>query len=275
MRQDILALASAGAFGLLLGSAVSASAQSPGTATIEVPCISPGGSQTVTVGEAAGTFVVVELQGGGTASGVTNAQGTFTDSFTVSSTARGPVNVAVAAFTSQGLALGSSFFTVVGANTPCPSPSAGTVTFNVDLVDETQASAAVKKTCAAGVSGSATFTTTVTGNESTIPGPSVVIACGATVNLPKIPVATAGWSVRLHESQAPTNGVAAADVTLHVTVGGPVTVINNTAASVPTTPVLANTGGGSENPMLPWPVVVLGALLASVGAGLLIRRRTG
>jgi hypothetical protein len=276
MRKGILALTSAGAFGLLLGSAITVSAVSPASATISMTCLSAGGAQTITVDAPAGTFVDVELEGGtGSMSGVTNAQGMLVDSFTVPSSVSGTVHVGVAAFLSEGLALGSSSFQVVSGVTPCPSASANTQTFSVDLFDSTQASLAVKKTCAAGVSGSATFATTVV-SEGAITGPSVVIACGATVNLPKIPV---GWNFKLHESTPPANGVAAADVTIHVAVNGPITTINNTAASVPTptptTRTLANTGGGSENPTLPWPVVVLGALLASVGAGLLLRRRTG
>jgi hypothetical protein len=276
MRKGILALASAGAFGLFVGSAITVSAISPASATISMTCLSAGGAQTITVDAPAGTFVDVELQGSaGSTSGVTNGQGKLIDSFTVPSSVSGTVQVGVAAFLSQGLALGSSSFQVVSGATPCPSASVSNQTFGVDLFDSTQASAAVKKTCAAGVSGSATFATTVV-SEGTIPGPSVVIACGATVNLPKIPV---GWNFKLHESTAPHNGVAAADVSIHVAVEGPVTTINNTAAVVatptPTAHTLANTGGGSENPMLPWPVVVLGALLAATGAGLLFRRRTG
>ena len=277
MRQGILALATAGAFALLLGSAITASAVSPATATISLVCLSAGTTQTITVNAPAGTFVdVLVNNGSGSASGVTNAQGQFVDSFTVASSTSGTVGVGVAAFLSDGLAVGDSSFNVVsGEVSPCPATSGNTTTFAVDVIDQTQASLAVKKTCAAGVSGSATFATTVV-TEGTLSGPSVVIACGATVNLPKIPT---GWSFKLHESTPPTNGVAAADVTLQVAVDAAVTTINNTAASVatpaPTAATLANTGGGSGNPMLPWPVLLGGAILALAGLGLLRRRVTG
>jgi hypothetical protein len=85
-----------------------------------------------------------------------------------------------------------------------------------------------------------------------------------------------GSQFALHEATPPTNGVAASDVTIIVQ-AGTIKTINNTAASVaatprPSTPVLATTGGGG-NPMLPWPALLLGALLVAAGAGLLRRRR--
>jgi hypothetical protein len=276
MRKGISVLAGAGALAVLYGSTVTAAAQSPGTATISQVCVRAGGTQTVTVGEAAGTFVDIVVAGGaGSESGVTNAQGVLVDTFTVATGASGTVGVSLAAFTSEGLALGSSSFNVVsGQASPCPTTSDNTRTFNVELIDETQASVAVKKSCAAGVSGSATFATTAV-TEGTIAGPAVSIACGATVDLPKLPITGFAW--RLHESTPPANGVAAADVTIQVRANTPLTTINNNAVSVatpaPTTRTLAKTGGGSGNPMLPWPVVLLGAILVAAGGGLLRRRR--
>ena len=113
MRQGILALATAGALGLLLGSAITASAVSPATATISLVCLSAGTNQTITVNAPAGTFVdVLVNNGSGSASGVTNAQGQFVDSFTVASSTSGTVGVGVAAFLGDGLAVGHALYNV-------------------------------------------------------------------------------------------------------------------------------------------------------------------
>jgi hypothetical protein len=280
MRKGILALAAAGALGVFLGSAVTASAQASATATIANFCVSAGGTQTITVEEPQGTFVDVLVgSGGGSANGAADANGKFVDSFTVSSSAAGTVGVRVFAFTSEGLAFGTSSFNVVSSQaSPCPTTSSNARTFSVDVLDTTQVSNSFKKTCASGVSGSAVFSFTVPTEGGTAIGPSLTAACnGAAVDLPKLPV---DFNVVLHESTPPTNGVAAADVTLRIASGADTITINNAAASVatpaptaaPTARRLANTGGAAGNPMLPWPVILLGLLLAVTGAGLILRR---
>jgi hypothetical protein len=79
-----------------------------------------------------------------------------------------------------------------------------------------------------------------------------------------------GAAVKIHESTAPTNGVAAADVSATLTASTQMVTINNTAAVV-VVPVLPQTGRpGLPESGLP---LMLGAMLIATGL-LLLRRRT-
>lgn len=263
-------LAAGGALGLLLGTAIGASATTPPpNVVVSNACVSPGGSQTITVNnEAQGTAVaILTSTGGGSLTGVASAAGTVVDTYHVSATAHaGGVAVHVIAFTSQGVRLSDGEFTVATSAVPCPNPSAQTE-FGFTTPDVTQVQDSVKKTCATGVSGSAVFQETFTYLDMTFTMPvTVSAACnGAAVTLPKVPV---GATFKLHEHTLPANAVAAADTTIVVQAVS-TTTINNVKTP---TPVLALTGGGPVNPGLVWPGILLGLLLVIAGAGLIRRR---
>jgi hypothetical protein len=148
------------------------------------------------------------------------------------------------------------------------STSARTLTF----ADTAPAGAlSINKTCATGVSGSATFAVTVTPMGGTAQSVNATVACGATVVV-TIPAAVAviDAAVKIHESAPAANGVAAADVTATLTASAQAVTINNTAAPV-VVPVLAQTGRpGLPEADLP---LMLGAMLVAAGLALW-RRRT-
>jgi hypothetical protein len=152
------------------------------------------------------------------------------------------------------------------------SADAQTVTINNAL--HTTGVLSIHKTCASGVSGTATFMVTVTPVEATATQISVSVPCGQTTAV-AVPVAknVIGSGVKIHESTPPSNGVAAADVNATLTASDQTVTINNTAAAAAVVvPVLAQTGRpGSPQSGLP---LMLGVMLIASGLGLL-RRRTG
>src|SRR2546430_3079258 len=109
-------LAAGGAAGLLVGlGATPAFATSPFTATIELACANPDDTQTITVNSAANALIHIEVtiegstvnDGTKNGTGLTNANGTFTDQWTVTD---------VSTTTGHG-----SF--IIQPTTPCPSPN--------------------------------------------------------------------------------------------------------------------------------------------------------
>jgi hypothetical protein len=87
------------------------------------------------------------------------------------------------------------------------------------------------KTCASGVTGSATFAVTVTPSVGSPIAVTVTVPCGGTVGvpLPSIP-ALLGAGVTIHETAAATGGSAAADVTTTLGASAQTITINNAAA---------------------------------------------
>jgi hypothetical protein len=150
------------------------------------------------------------------------------------------------------------------------SADAQTLTIN-DALHST-GTLSIHKTCASGVSGTATFAVTVTPPDATAAQISVNVACGQTTAV-AVPAAknVIGSAVKIHESTPPTHGVAAADASATLTASAQTVTINNTAAPAAVVPVLAQTGrsglptGGLS--------LLLGAMLIASGVDLL-RRRT-
>jgi hypothetical protein len=125
----------------------------------------------------------------------------------------------------------------------------------------------IHKTCAGGVSGTATFAVTVTPVGATAAQIPASVPCGQTVVV-AVPAAAnvIGAAVKIHESSPPTNGVAAVDITAVLTSADQTVTINNAAAVVA---VLAQTGGGRlPQSGLPAALLMLGALLVASGLGL-------
>jgi hypothetical protein len=136
----------------------------------------------------------------------------------------------------------------------------------------------IKKTCGAGVTGTATFRVSNSNAESQV---NIDVPCGATVPVQLPARSLVGQTVLIHESTPPTNGVAAANVTVTIPDSSPVvaTIANNAAASAtptPTAAVLAQTG----TPAAPQGQVAVllaamagGAAIIVLGLGIWRRRR--
>jgi hypothetical protein len=123
----------------------------------------------------------------------------------------------------------------------------------------------IKKTCGEGVTGKATFNVSNSSAESDV---NIDVPCGATVPVELPTGSLVGQAVVIHESTPPTNGVAAANVTVTIPESSPVvaTIANNAAASAtptptPTAAVLAQTGTP------PTPQGQLAVLLAAMAGG--------
>lgn len=287
-----------GAAALLVGTATSAFATSPIAATIAASCVQAGASQTITVQSSIGAYIHIDVRVGGstanagTASGSVNGSGSFTDQWTVANvTATTTASVTIWSFTSDGVAEGSGSFLIYPAASPCPSPLSTSVIGY--LIETTQVSNQVKKTCDAGVTGNAGFNVSITVKvtdqsdlTTTITNPAghiVSLPCnGDPVSLPVLPATSV---VTLHEVSLPAGAVAASDISITVAQNAAVTVIHNVKAAVPSptpspTPTpsaatLASTGAPPGSPMSAFPgVIVLGLLLTSAGTGLLIYRRS-
>jgi hypothetical protein len=182
-----------------------------------------------------------------------------------------------------GVALVGASVKVHEATPPTNGAAAAdvTVTLTADAQTVTIANAlhttgvlSIHKTCASGVSGSATFSVTVTPVEATAAQITVSVPCGQTVPV-VVPAAknVIGSGVKIHESTPPTHGVAAADVTATLTASDQTVTINNSAAPAPVVvPVLAQTGRPGE-PASELPLM-LGAMLIAAGLGTLRRRTT-
>jgi LPXTG-motif cell wall-anchored protein len=161
---------------------------------------------------------------------------------------------------------------------PAPSKQI-TVAAGVNLVTIVDpAAVSIKKTCAAGVTGMATFLLTNDSEEASI---TVLVPCGATVAVPIPDTWDSDEDLVIHEKTPPTNGIAAADVTVTIpgSSGQPqLAEFANTAAATPTPAptviVLPATGdGGGGTWLLLSGAATGGALLILLGFTIW-RRRT-
>lgn len=155
-------------------------------------------------------------------------------------------------------------------------------TNSVTIVDPPAVS--IKKTCASGVTGTATFSVTDATEEATL---AVRVPCGTTVPVPLPATWDTDEDLVIHETTPPTNGVAAADVTVTIPSdnGTPqVATFNNAAVAAsatasatprptPTPRTLAFTGAGRG--ASPWPAVLLVAMASALLllGGVHLRRR--
>ena len=289
-------LAAGGAAGIVIGLAVATPvlATVPFTGTVLLQCATVGQTQKVTINSSANVLIHIEVTinnstaNGGTqnGTGLTDAQGTFTDSWTIASQTATTAVVRVWALTSEGVATGETSFLIKLVNQTCPTPTSGA--FTGTLVDTTQVSGQVKKTCDTGVSGNAVFSATLTINVSysttlsttfQLPaGLTLTLPCnGAAKALPSLPVTSV---IKLHESTAPSGAAAAADTTITLEASAATTTtIHNAKAAVSATPtptaaVLPATGQPASTPTMPWPAVAVLGLIAVAGAGLVFRRKS-
>jgi hypothetical protein len=141
--------------------------------------------------------------------------------------------------------------------------SASAQTLTIDNALATTGVVSLRKTCASGVTGTATFVVTVTPAEAAAAEISMTVSCGQTSAL-AVPAASnvIGAAVKIHESTPPTNGVAGADVSATLTASAQTVTINN-AAAVAVVPVLPQTGRpGMPEPVLP---LLLGAMMIATG----------
>lgn len=278
---------------LFVGGAVQASALGAGfSGTVSPGCATPGQAITVTIPNLiAGAAVAVRLnyqdasgQRTQFASGFPNSQGTFTATLTLSNTAAtGNAEIAiVVASTTPGIRdaeIGFSTVLIRASAGACPSPGLSTVEGSHFSVVENYR---VKKTCASGVSGNAVFSVTVAvGEGGKFQFPALILHCNGDAGLlPALPIGTS-TVVTLHETTAPANAVAAADVSFSLPPSSMPVVINNAKATAATTPaatpaVLPRTGGGPATPRgfpLWAPLLVLALLVAAGLTGNIQRRR--
>jgi hypothetical protein len=288
-------IAAGGAAGLLVGlsGTMQVFALSSFTATILLDCAVVGQTQKITVTSDPDVVIHTEVTiGGSTANdgtkngtGLTNANGTFEDSWTIGAVAETTTaTVRVWALSAGGVASGDGSFAIHPVGAPCPSP--GTGSFYGGAIDTTQRGGSVNKTCDAGVSGNAVFSPTIHVNVVAAPNLSATIVLPANLtltlgcngksrDLPILPVTSV---ITLHESTPPTGAVAAADTNITITAETVSATINNAKAAVVTTPtpaviVLPSTGRPASTPNVPWPAFALMGLSALAGAGLVLRRR--
>src|SRR6267378_3394723 len=163
-------LAAAGAAGLLagLGGATQAFAVNPFTAEIALACVNSGQNQTIRVTATSQALVHIEVSiagstvNGGTqnGTGIPNSDGLFTDTWKVADvTTTTSAQVRIFVFTLDGVASGLGTFQVNPATAPCESPAPVPITGSFPELQ--QVGGDVKKTCDAGVTGSATFSATI------------------------------------------------------------------------------------------------------------------
>jgi hypothetical protein len=109
------------------------------------------------------------------------------------------------------------------------SASPQTLTFTDTAAAGPAGVLSIHKTCAPGVSGSATFSVTITPTGATAQSVNVTVACGATVPV-TVPasVSLVGAAVTVHETVPPNNGAAAADVTATLSADAQTLTVNNT-----------------------------------------------
>jgi LPXTG-motif cell wall-anchored protein len=147
----------------------------------------------------------------------------------------------------------------------------------VTIVDP--AAVSIKKSCASGVTGKASFTVN---NDSEQAQFSIDVACGATTALPLPQGWDASEDLLIHESTTPTNGVAANDVTVRIPESNgsaqvaefvnPAAVA--TASPTPTVvPQLAQTGDRGGTPLMLFLGVAAGSALLILGGLTVWRRR--
>ncbi len=108
------------------------------------------------------------------------------------------------------------------------SASRQTLTFTDTAAAGPAGVLSIHKTCGSGVSGSATFSVTITPTGASAQTVNVTVACGATVAVP-VPTAASlvGAAVTVHETVPPTNGAAAADLTATLSADAQTLTINN------------------------------------------------
>lgn len=293
-------LAASGAAGLLigLGSATQAFATTPTpsfTAEIAIACANVGDTQKITVVAPSDAVVHIEVTigsstvNGGTqnGTGLTDANHSFKDQWTLGTvSANTTAVVRIWALELGGVAAGNGTFEVHPLATACQTASASR--FNGYVIDTGQFGGSVKKTCDAGVSGTAVFAPTIhikvsydSHLETTFALPaslSLSLQCnGDSKQLPVLPTTS---SITLHESTLPTGAAAAADTTITIGNAAVTATINNAKAVVatptptPTPIVLPATGQPASTPGIPWPALALFGLIAIAGAGLVLRRRS-
>ncbi|MDQ6884863.1 MAG: hypothetical protein M3077_11625 [Candidatus Dormibacteraeota bacterium] len=288
-------LAASGAAALLGGLAVAtpAFAASPFTAQIEMDCLAGGQTQLITVNATTRAIVHIEVTingstaNGGTqkGTGVANADGVFTDQWVVADvTASTTAIVTITVLGPSGAQQGGGQFTIHPSTSgACQSPTH--VTIQGSTIGSTQIAAQVKKTCDAGLTGSASFTVVIKvsteGGLVTINVPAsttVTLLCNdaTATTLAKLPVFS---TITLHEVSTPMGAVAVADTTITVSSTPGVTTIHNAKAAVvarptPRPPVLPATGKPAGTPNLPWSALaLLGLVLTGLGLRLLVRQR--
>lgn len=294
-------LAASGAAGLLMGLGGATQAFATTTtpsfaAEIALTCGNVGDTQKITVVAPGDALIHIEVTiGGSTANGgtqngtgLTDANHTFTDQWTLGAvSANAAATVRVWALEPGGVAAGNGSFEVHPVATACQTPFASR--FNGNVIDTGQFGGTVKKTCDAGVSGTAVFAPTIhikvgysTQLATTFALPASLalsLDCnGAAKQLPVLPTTS---TITLHESTLPTGAAAAADTTITIGNAAVTATINNAKAAVVTTPtptptaiVLPATGQPASTPGVPWPALALFGLIAMAGAGLVLRRRS-
>src|SRR5207244_13072404 len=140
------------------------------TATIELTCANPDDTETITVNSAANALIHIEVtiegstvnDGTKNGTGLTNANGTFTDQWTVTDVSTTTTAaVEIWALTLQGVAEGHGSF-IIQPTTPCPSPNTSRISGS--FIEATQVGGEVKKTCDAGDTGDSVYTATIHAN---------------------------------------------------------------------------------------------------------------
>jgi len=257
----------------LLGSGLQASALGAGfAATVQPDCLVAGQQLIITVPNlVSGTVMSVRANytdsapGGGTqyATGRANAQGVFTTTITVPSTASAGNGSLVLLLAGQDEAeTGTGSFRIQTGTGACPSP--GLTSISGSHLSGA-VSYGVKKTCDAGVSGNAVFAMSATLTElGRFVFPPVTLACnGAAVTLPALPINAS--TVTLHETTPATGATAAADTIFSLPPASIPVTIHNARAAAPVPPQLAGTGGGAPLESAPWWLAVV-ALAVSAAA---------
>jgi hypothetical protein len=294
-------LAASGAAGLLIGlvgaTQAFATTTTPSfTAEIALTCGNVGDTQKITVVAPGDAVVHMEVTigastaNGGTqnGTGVTDANHTFIDQWNLGAvSANTTATVRVWALEAGGVAAGNGSFEIHPLATACPTPFASR--FNGYVIDTGQYGGSVRKTCDAGVSGTAVFAPTIQIKVSYSTQDSTTFALPASLSLSlqcngdskQLPVLPTTSTITLHESTLPTGAAAAADTTITIGNAAVTATINNAKAAVVTTPtptptamVLPATGQPASTTGIPWPALALFGLIAITGAGLVLRRRS-
>jgi MYXO-CTERM domain-containing protein len=219
--------------------------------------------------------------------GLTDANHNVKDQWTVAPvSATTTASVRVWALLANGVATGHGSFDIHPATAPCPTAFANT--FNGIAIETAQVGGNVKKTCDAGVSGTAVFQPTFQVNVIEASELSTTITAPAGLTLPldcngtskALPVLPVSSTITLHESTLPAGAAAASDTTITIDVEAVTTTIHNARAAAVATPtptpvvVLPATGQPASTPGIPWPAFALLGLIAVAGAGLILRRRS-
>jgi hypothetical protein len=109
---------------------------------------------------------------------------------------------------------------------------AQTITFTDTAAAGPSGAFSINKTCATGVTGSASFSVTVTPVGATAQTVTQAVECGSTtpVGIPAA-VALVGAAVTVHETTPPTHGIPASDVTGTLSADAQTVTIHNAAAT--------------------------------------------